>query len=143
MPTQADITHPARTLQELLEQVANQSGDWRDALEGAQEIAVALSPEEPVTPAADQEGRKIYTMNSDTADGGPVLATHWMLQAGNNWAAVAGADTNLDFWWDGSGVTPEEWMRRPIQTIPPMGTLTYTVEGAEPGLMQDVEVSLG
>lgn len=143
MPTQADTTHPARTLQELLEQVANQSGDWRDALEGAQEIAAALSPEEPVIPTTDQEGRKIYTMNSDTAEDGPVLATHWMLQVGNNWAAVEGADADLNFWWDGSGVTPEEWMRRPIQKTPPMGTLTYTVEGAEQGAIQEVEVQLG
>lgn len=144
MATQTDTAHPAHTLQELLGQVANQSGDWLVALQAAQEIAVTLSPEEPVVPSKDAEGRKIYTMNSETADGEPVLATHWMLQTGNTWAAVAGAfDTDLHAWWDGSGVTPEEWMRRPIQKIPQMGTLAYAVEGAESGTMLDVEVSVG
>lgn len=144
MSTQADTVHPAHTLQELLEQVSNKSGDWLEALDAAQEIAVSLAPQEPAPPAVDRIGRDIYPASAFdvSPEDNPPLATHWMYQLGERWVAVEGWDADFTNWWEGSGVTPEEWMRRPIQQTPPMGTMAYAVVAGTPGLMSAMEVRL-
>lgn len=145
-PPVAAITHEdAVALQELLMRASDRTGDWVQALAAAEEFALTLTaiPAEDAFDNTRINGRPVIHADGTTihsraihahmgynGGGHPAPAKYWMLEPstapGGWWIAVAEGDADLNAWFDGTGITPEPWMRRPIGLTPPLGTLRFS-----------------
>lgn len=145
-PPVAAITYEeALALQELLMQANDRTGDWVQALDAAEEFVKGLTaiPAEDAfdntringLPVIHGDGTAIHSRSIHAHPGynggrQPGPAKYWMLDPatvrGDWWIAVAEEDADLDAWFDGTGITPESWMRRPIGLTPPLGTLRFS-----------------